>query len=201
MPGLVELQPSDLLAHGLPGGASAAASWVRSLRAFHAAAHLAHPEAQGQQQQATFTVWRAVSKDLLRPPPENPFELHQLPYDAVYDAWDVSVLGPRPVWIPTAEVRRARLSACVQRFCICWEALASAVCSEYYSNPGDGHWVSPRVSPVAARGWGCACGMHFDQCASHNLGPGVRFDRVRRRPTWHVSCEGTTDEMTERACM
>lgn len=136
MPGLVELQPSDLLAHGLPGGASAAASWVRSLRAFHAAAHLAHPEAQGQQQQATFTVWRAVSKDLLRPPPEHPFELHQLLYDAVYDAWDVSVLGPRPVWIPTAEVRRARLSACVQRFCICWEALASAVCSEYYLKPG-----------------------------------------------------------------
>jgi hypothetical protein len=119
MPGVAELQPSDLLAHGLPGGPSAAASWVARLRALHANADsLAHPAARGQrQQQATLTVWRAISKDLLRPPPEHPFELHQLLYDAVYHAWDVAVLGPRPVWIPTAEVRRARPSASVQTSC------------------------------------------------------------------------------------
>lgn len=140
MPGVAELQPSDLLAHGLPGGASAAAFWVTRLRAVHADAHsLADPAAQGQQQQATLTVWRAVSKDLLRPPPEHPFELHQLLYDAVYDAWNVAVLGPRPVWIPTAEVRRARPSASVQTLrWVHWPPQSA----QRGIQPRHGRWVS-----------------------------------------------------------
>jgi hypothetical protein len=171
MPGVAELQPSDLLAHGLPGGPSAAASWVARLRALHANAHsLADPAAQGQQQQqATLTVWRAVSKDLLRPPPEHPFELHQLLYDAVYHTWDVAVLGPRPVWIPTAEVHRARPSASVQTSCGCWVPWPPQSAQQDTINLGHG---PPGYTRCVSRMW-MHCGVYLEHGTSHRRRAGA----------------------------
>jgi hypothetical protein len=95
---IAELQPATVVAHGLPGGEAAASAWLARLLAIYTDTH----RRTGEHKEATLQVWRRVSKELLRPPPEHPFQLHQLLFDAVYSEWNVSTLGPRPTWIPTA---------------------------------------------------------------------------------------------------
>jgi hypothetical protein len=43
-------------------------------------------------------AWARLCREMLVP--EQPFELHQQLYAAVYASWPVSERGPAPVWVP-----------------------------------------------------------------------------------------------------
>ena len=49
--------------------------------------------------------------------PEQPFELHQSLHAAVFKGWDKRVLGPPPVWVPSAaDVAGTNVAAFMDRF-------------------------------------------------------------------------------------
>jgi hypothetical protein len=54
-------------------------------------------------------------RDVLRP--EQPFQLHQALHAAVFAGWDERVLGPAPIWVPTAaDVAGTNVQAFMDRF-------------------------------------------------------------------------------------
>lgn len=60
-------------------------------------------------------AWQQLTRDVLRP--EQPFELHQSLHAAVFAGWDDRVLGPPPVWVPSADVvAGTNLAAFMDRF-------------------------------------------------------------------------------------
>lgn len=56
-------------------------------------------------------------RDVLRP--DHPFALHQALHAAVFAGWDERVLGPAPVWVPSAsDVANTNLAAFMDRFSV-----------------------------------------------------------------------------------
>jgi hypothetical protein len=43
-------------------------------------------------------AWSYIRREVLRP--EQPFELHQQLFEAVYHSWQPDIQGPAPVWSP-----------------------------------------------------------------------------------------------------
>jgi Acetyl-coenzyme A synthetase N-terminus len=56
---------------------------------------------QRQTLQCALQVWSDLSKSYLTP--EVPFHVHQTLARHVFRAWDVSMLGPHPLWYPSAQ--------------------------------------------------------------------------------------------------
>ncbi|WIA40404.1 hypothetical protein OEZ86_013761 [Tetradesmus obliquus] len=77
---------------------------------------------QGQQLDAS-QAWAQLCSELLVP--EQPLELHQQLYAAVYASWDVSARGPAPVWVPDQHtVQQSNTARFMQHFQgdLRWEA-------------------------------------------------------------------------------
>jgi len=49
--------------------------------------------------------------------PEQPFELHQRLFSAIYSSWPEEQLGPAPVWVPdTQQVQQTNIARFMARF-------------------------------------------------------------------------------------
>lgn len=60
--------------------------------------------------------------------PEQPFELHQQLYAAVYASWDVSQHGPAPVWVPDQQtVHQTNAARFMQHFQVSITAMLVSV--------------------------------------------------------------------------
>lgn len=60
-------------------------------------------------------AWQAVCARVLDP--EQPFELHQQLFAAIYSAWDEQQHGPPPVWVPDArQVAATNIARFMSRF-------------------------------------------------------------------------------------
>lgn len=60
-------------------------------------------------------AWQQLCRQVLHP--GQPFELHKQLYQDVYAGWEVSLRGPRPIWVPGPEdVMNSNLSGFMARF-------------------------------------------------------------------------------------
>lgn len=64
---------------------------------------------------ACLQAWQQLCADVLRP--DQPLELHQRLFSAIYSSWSEEQLGPAPVWVPdTQQVQQTNIARFMARF-------------------------------------------------------------------------------------